>query len=72
MRTHITGVVSLIPPCHNKYALVGRATGNHLMNSTSLEKKLGALFTGFCYARIRIRDVAVVAVGIEVKPCLLT
>ena len=39
MRTHNTGVVSSIPPCVTfKTPLVMKATGNHLMNSTSLEK----------------------------------
>ena len=39
MRTHNTGVVSLIPPCVAfKTPLVGKATGNQIMKSTSVEK----------------------------------
>ena len=39
MRTHNTGVFSWIPPCINfKTPLARKATGNHLMNSISLEK----------------------------------
>ena len=41
MQTHNTGVVSSIPPCVTfKTPLVRKATGNHLMSSTSL-KQLG-------------------------------
>ena len=39
MRTHNIGVVSSITPCVTfQTPLVRKATGNHLMNSTSLEK----------------------------------
>ena len=39
MRTHNTGVVSSIPPCVTfKTILVRKATGDHLIKSTSLEK----------------------------------
>ena len=39
MRTHNTEVVSSIPPCATlKMPLVRKTTGNHLVNSTSLEK----------------------------------
>ena len=39
MQTHNTEVVSSFPPCVAfKTPLVRKATGNHLMNSTSLEK----------------------------------
>ena len=39
MWTHNKGVVSSIPPCVTfKTPLAKKATGNHLMNSTSLEK----------------------------------
>ena len=38
VRNHNTGVVSSNPARHNKAQLMGRATGNHLIKSTSLEK----------------------------------
>ena len=45
-----TGVVSLIPACVTlKTPLVRKATGNHLMNSTSLENTQSPV-SGFCYA----------------------
>ena len=54
MRTHNTGVVSSIPPCVTfKTPLVRKATGNHLMNSTSLGKTQNPV-SGFCYARNRV------------------
>ena len=57
MRTHNTGVVSSIPPCVTfKTSLARKATGNHLMNSTSLEKKTQSPFSGCCYARNLVCD----------------
>ena len=55
MRTHNTGVVSSIPPCatFKKTPLVRKATGNHLTNSTSLEKRQSPV-SGFCYTRNRV------------------
>ena len=54
MRNHNTGVVSSIHPCViSKTPLVRKATGNHLMNSTSLQKTQGPV-SGFCYARNRV------------------
>ena len=54
MRTHNTALVSSIPPCVTfKTPLVRKAMGNHLMNSTSLEKTQ-SLVSGFCYARNRV------------------
>ena len=51
MRTHNTGVVRSIHPCVVfKTPLVRTATGNHLMNSTSLEKSQSPV-SGFCYGR---------------------
>ena len=39
MQTHNAGVLGSIPPCVTiKTSLVEKATGNHLMASTSLEK----------------------------------
>ena len=39
MRAHNTRIVSSIPPCVTfKTPLARKATGNHLMNSTFLEK----------------------------------
>ena len=39
IRTHNTGIIGLNPPrVTMKTPLVRKATGNHLMNSTSLEK----------------------------------
>ena len=50
MRTHNTGVVSSIPPSVTfKMSLVRKATGNHFMNSISLEKTQSPV-SGFCYA----------------------
>ena len=47
MRTHNAGVFSEIPPCVTFLAQLAReATGNHLMNSTSLEKTQSP-FPGF-------------------------
>ena len=52
--SHNTGVVSSIPPCVTfKKPLVRRATGNYLMNSTSLEKTQSPV-SCFCYARNRV------------------
>ena len=54
MRTHSTGVASSIPPCVTfKTPLVKKATGNHLMKSTSLEKAQSPV-SGLCYARNRV------------------
>ena len=58
MQTHNRRVVSLIPPCIAfKTLLVGKATGNHLINSTSLEKTQSPV-SGFCYARNRVCNAA--------------
>ena len=47
-------VVSWIPPYVTfKAPLVKKTTGNHLMNSTSLEKTHSPV-SGFCYARNRV------------------
>ena len=51
MRTHSTGVV--------KTALVRKATGNHLMNTTSLGKTQ-SLVSGFCYARNRACNAVII------------
>ena len=56
MWTHKTGVVSSIPPCVTfETPLARKATGNHLMNSTSVEKTQSPV-SGFCYARNRVCD----------------
>ena len=56
MRTRNTAVVGSIPPCVTfKIPLVRKATGNRLMNSTSLEKTQGPV-SGFCSARNRVRN----------------
>ena len=48
----MAGVVSLVPPCVTfKMPLVGKATGSHLMNSTSLEE-IQSTVSGFYYAEI--------------------
>ena len=60
MRTHNTGIVSSIPPCITfETPLVRKATGNHLMNSTSLEKTQSPV-SGFCYARNQVCNAAVI------------
>ena len=54
VQTHNAGVITSIPPCVAfKTPLVRKATGNHLMNSTSLERTQSAV-SGFCYARNRV------------------
>ena len=54
MQTHNTGVVGSIPPCFTyKTPSVRKATVNHLMNSTSLEKTQSPI-SGFCSARNRV------------------
>ena len=54
MRTHNTGNVSSIPPCVKmKMLLVRKATGNQLMNLTSLEKTQSPV-SGFYYTRNRV------------------
>ena len=54
MRTHNIGVVSSIPPCVTlKAPFMRKATENHIMNSTSLEKTQSPV-SGFCYARNRV------------------
>ena len=56
MGTHNTGVVSSIPPCAAiKTPLVRKATGNHLIESTALEKAQSPV-SGFCNARNRVRN----------------
>ena len=61
MRTHNTGVVSWIPPCVPiKTSLVRKATGNHLINSTSLGKTQSPV-SGFCYARNRLCNASLVS-----------
>ena len=69
MQTHNIGVVSSIPPCVIfKTPLVRKATGNHLMNSTSLEKTQSPV-SGFCYAPSRVCNAATkVGLIIRVKP----
>ena len=58
MRTHNDGAMSLIPPCVTiKTPLVRKATGNHLVNSTSLEKTQSPV-SSFCYAQNRACDAA--------------
>ena len=50
-QTYSTGAASSIPPCVTfETSLVRKATGNPLMNSTSLEKTQSP-FSGFCYAQ---------------------
>ena len=52
--TRNAGIVNSIPPCVPFITLfVRKATGNHLMNSTTLEKSQ-SLVSGFYYARDRI------------------
>ena len=54
MWTQNTGVVSSIPSCVTfKTPLVKKAMGDHLMNSTSLEK-IQSPVSGFCYDRNRV------------------
>ena len=54
MWTRNTGVVSSIPSCATfKPPLVRKATENHLIKSTSLEKPQSPV-SGFCYARNRV------------------
>ena len=54
MQTHNTGVVSLIHArVIIKAPLARKAMGNHIMNSTSLEKPQSPV-SGFCYARNRV------------------
>ena len=58
MRTHNTGLVSSIPPCVTfKTPFVRKATGNHLMNSTSLDKTQSPV-SGFRYARNWVNNAA--------------
>ena len=60
MRTHNTGVVSLIPPCITiKIPLVRKATGSHLIKPTSLEKAQSPVF-GFCYSRNRVCNIVII------------
>ena len=62
MRTYNTGVVSSIPLCVTfKTPLVRKATGNHLMNSTFLEKTHSPV-SGFCYAPSRVCNAAAAVV----------
>ena len=54
MLTHNAGVVSSMPPCVTfKTPLVRKATGIHLIKSTSLEETQIPV-SGFCYARNRV------------------
>ena len=54
VQTHNAGVITSIPPCVTfQTPLVRKATGNHLMNSTSLERTQSPV-SGFCYARNRV------------------
>ena len=54
MWTQNIGVVSSIPSCVTfKTPLVKKAMGDHLMNSTSLEK-IQSPVSGFCYDRNRV------------------
>ena len=60
MRTHNTGVVSSTPPCVTlKTPLVGKTAGNHLMNSTSLEKTQSPV-SGLFYVRNRVCNAVLV------------
>ena len=70
MRTHNTEVVSSIPPCVTfKTPLVRKASGNHLMNSTSLENTQSAI-SGFCYARNRVCNAVLFLINEEGVPGL--
>ena len=49
VRTHYAGVVSSIPPCVTiKSPLIWKVTGNHLIESTFLDKTQKTV-SGFCY-----------------------
>ena len=55
--THNTGFVSTIPLCVTKAPLVTKATGNHSIKSSSLEKTQCPV-SGCYYARNRVCDTA--------------
>ena len=62
MPSHNTGVVGSIHPCVTfKAPLVRKATGNHLVNSSSLEE-IQSPVSGFCYARNRVCEAVVLEV----------